>query len=359
MSQRTNNALSKYEKDWSIYWFETIDRLPEKSVFRSKFYDLSLNINITTDILLKYPEKPWDWSSISMNPNITFDFIFANLEKPWDWKELSKNTSIDFENVFTHPELPWCWYSLSSNLSITIEILSDNLEKPWEWTQLTGNNAFTKEDILAHPELPWDYDIFELLFGEPQEYEYTSNEPIRHGYYDEENSDDENEDDDDTPTERPENVESWNLLDWEEASLEKDISIEFVREHITGGWNWNALSYNKTLTFEFVLENIDKKWNWNALSYHKNITMENIQNYPQLPWSWQMVFTNPNLTLEVIEENIHQKYVKIPYDHPLLVSKAIFIREREREDNYRNLELIKKNNSSFPEEMFQLISEYI
>ena len=26
-------------------------------------------------LLLKYPDKPWDWSEISVNPNITMEFI--------------------------------------------------------------------------------------------------------------------------------------------------------------------------------------------------------------------------------------------------------------------------------------------
>ena len=372
MSQRTNKALSKHEKEWSIYWFESIDRLPEKSQFRPKYYDLSGNVNMTTDILQKYPEKPWCWKSLSRNPNITFDFVLSNLDKSWDWQDLSRNESITIDHVLSHSELPWCWIFISSNPNITIETLLDNLEKPWDWSQLTGNYAFTKEQILEHPELPWDSDMLELLFGEPQEYKYKyeyeneneyeyeyeyENNETRHTYYDADAS--EYDAESETPRERSADVENWNLLDWEEASLDKELSIEFVRQHITGSWSWNALSYNKTLTFEFVLENINNPWNWNALSYHKNITMENIQQHPQLPWSWQMVFTNPNLTIEVIQENIHQKYITIPYDHPLKKSKEIYIREREREDNFRNLELIQRYNQTFPAELFGLVSEFL
>ena len=32
-------------------------------------------------LLEKYPEKPWNWSSISSNPNITTKFIKKNIDK--------------------------------------------------------------------------------------------------------------------------------------------------------------------------------------------------------------------------------------------------------------------------------------
>ena len=37
------------------------------------------------------PDKPWDWRAISMNPNITMDIIRENLDRPWDWYWISHN----------------------------------------------------------------------------------------------------------------------------------------------------------------------------------------------------------------------------------------------------------------------------
>jgi hypothetical protein len=37
------------------------------------------------------PDKPWDWYALSINPNITMEIVEANPDKPWDWIGLSQN----------------------------------------------------------------------------------------------------------------------------------------------------------------------------------------------------------------------------------------------------------------------------
>ena len=41
------------------------------------------------------PDEPWDWDGLSMNPNITFEIVTQNLDKPWNMKWLL------IENPFT------------------------------------------------------------------------------------------------------------------------------------------------------------------------------------------------------------------------------------------------------------------
>ena len=36
-------------------------------------------------LLLKFPDKPWNWDYISCNPNITMEMIEAHPNKPWNW----------------------------------------------------------------------------------------------------------------------------------------------------------------------------------------------------------------------------------------------------------------------------------
>ena len=43
-------------------------------------YAVSLNENVTFDIILNNPDKPWNWVNISMNPNITWNIIKDNLD---------------------------------------------------------------------------------------------------------------------------------------------------------------------------------------------------------------------------------------------------------------------------------------
>ena len=47
---------------------------------------------MTIDIVLAYPNKPWDWRYLSANPNITFSDILTHPEQPWNWMCLSRNT---------------------------------------------------------------------------------------------------------------------------------------------------------------------------------------------------------------------------------------------------------------------------
>ena len=39
-------------------------------------------------------DKPWEWGwgGLSRNPNITFDIVLAHPDKPWNWNDLSQNT---------------------------------------------------------------------------------------------------------------------------------------------------------------------------------------------------------------------------------------------------------------------------
>ena len=50
-------------------------------------------------LVLKYPEKPWNWHGISWNPTITMDIISANPLKPWDWDAVSQNQNITLEFI--------------------------------------------------------------------------------------------------------------------------------------------------------------------------------------------------------------------------------------------------------------------
>lgn len=55
----------------------------------SRYFDMITKLN---------PKKQYYWSYISLNPNITWDIIEENLEYPWEWWSLCKNpnVSIDF-----------------------------------------------------------------------------------------------------------------------------------------------------------------------------------------------------------------------------------------------------------------------
>ena len=55
-----------------------------------KFYENEFN-NGFWNMIIKNPEKRWDWNDISKNPNITWDIIKKNPDKDWNWNLISMN----------------------------------------------------------------------------------------------------------------------------------------------------------------------------------------------------------------------------------------------------------------------------
>jgi hypothetical protein len=86
---RTKVFREQVEKEWTEkYW-----KFVKDNIDKPWQWDwLSLNPNITFDMVQSYPDKSWDWDYLSLNPNITFDIVHAHPDKPWNWYYLSRNT---------------------------------------------------------------------------------------------------------------------------------------------------------------------------------------------------------------------------------------------------------------------------
>ena len=55
---------------------------------------------------------------MSSNPALTIDMVLAYPDLPWDWSGVSKNMNIN--NILDHPELKWDWKYVSLNPSVTM-----------------------------------------------------------------------------------------------------------------------------------------------------------------------------------------------------------------------------------------------
>lgn len=80
---------------------------------------------------------PWNWASLSLNPNITWQIVQENPEKPWVYSALSENLNITSEIVQDNLDKPWHWFNLSKNPSITWQLVQDNPKKKWYWRYLS------------------------------------------------------------------------------------------------------------------------------------------------------------------------------------------------------------------------------
>ena len=69
-------------------WFDYIKENPDK---KWNYYSLSLNPNITWEIVQENPDKDWSYDSLSENPNITWEIVKANPDKNWNYGSLCSN----------------------------------------------------------------------------------------------------------------------------------------------------------------------------------------------------------------------------------------------------------------------------
>ena len=138
-------------QEWGMIQFNSVLRSPNKPW---NYRELSLNSNITWEIVEAHPEKPWDYQGLSQNYNITWEIIEAHPEKPWDYFWVSGNPNITWEIIQAHPEVPWDYLQLSHHPNITWEIVEAHPEKPWDYFWVSRNPNITWEIVQAHPEKP-------------------------------------------------------------------------------------------------------------------------------------------------------------------------------------------------------------
>ena len=133
---------------------------------------ISKNPNISIEFIETYTDKPWCWKyGVSDNPNLTMDFIEKFIDKQWDWVEISENLNITMEFIEAYPDKDWDWYSISRNPNITMDIIEKNPDKPWEWAGISINPNLTIKFVEKHK--PWDWFSISL-----NDFGYFNNNPI-------------------------------------------------------------------------------------------------------------------------------------------------------------------------------------
>jgi len=197
-------------------------------------------------LILKYPEKLWDWRTISENPNITWDIIQENQTKPWNWDWISCNPNITWDIIQENPTKPWDWGLISRNPNITWDIIQSNPTKPWNWDWISRNPNITWDIIQANPTKPWNWRCISM---NPNITGISMNPNIT-GTWD--------------------NIKAYNDMGWDEITWNLTISQEFPDEWINNDpvvtklrklrklRKWYAISENPNITLKFIEANSDK-----------------------------------------------------------------------------------------------------
>ncbi len=158
------------------------------------YYGFVSNDYFNLDIVIKYPNKPWDWKKISQNGNLTCSLTKESLreliDKPLDWNYLSGKLQeysktykqyifvLSMDLMMEFPDKPWNYFKLTQQFC-----LSENLgnfkymrkfpNKPWDWKFLTHyvsygyvsefpNKPWNWERMSNYPSLPYDFAVKHL-----------------------------------------------------------------------------------------------------------------------------------------------------------------------------------------------------
>ena len=195
-----NNLYEKFEREWSFHWFDYIKSNPDR--FWHYGY-LSMNPNLSWEIVKSNPDKPWnyrwmcsnpiitwdiiqnnnfkwDYYHLSSNPNITWDIVKNNLDKPWDFEVLSYNDNITIDIINNNKDFDWDYEMLSSNINITWDIVKSNKHIPWDYEELSANPNITLDIIMNNPNKPWDN---EFMFVNPNSSMFRTNNDCVNDYW--------------------------------------------------------------------------------------------------------------------------------------------------------------------------------
>jgi hypothetical protein len=275
------------QKYVTFRYVQDVLNLLDNFCINTGWWHISTRSEITWDIILNNPNKPWDFNGLSQNPNITINIIKDNILKKWNWIHISKNKGITWDAIVNNPELPWNWFTISQNPNITLRIIKENPDKPWNWYFISMNPNITWKIIEDNPDKPWDWNGFsknpnitlKIIKDNPDK-------PLYLHY-----------------TRNANRELHWNL---------STISIiwNFIKKSEFWNWhriwnflksyhykplNWHNLSKHPQITFDIILNNSHKPWNWNGISQNPNITLQNIKDNSDKPWDWFYLSMNPNL----------------------------------------------------------------
>ncbi len=220
----------------SITW-EDSDKLQG---LRGNKYSMSINPNITWDIITANPDYDWNIQAVSKNPNITWEIIAANPDFGWDMISVTINPNITWDIISANPDYEWNIRAFSKKLNITERIVLNNPEIEWDWFWLSGTL-----------DCSWEFLRKNIDCG---------NINPSHGL---------------------------NLL-----SNNRIITWQIIQDNQDVEWNWFVISKHRNITFDIIKANLSAPWHFDMVSKNPNITWEIIVANPTFAWNWKSISRN-------------------------------------------------------------------
>jgi hypothetical protein len=260
-----------------------------------------------------------DWGSLSVNPNLTWDLIKKYINKPWRWADISKHKCITWDIIINNPKIDWNWDNISRNPNITLEIVSNNYNNNWDYSYISSLPYLTVDIIKKYgTRIRWDWSVIYMLNIKKwkdifvkengiikEQIPYTTD---RHW-----------EDIMWNPNIYLNDLmshERWRI--WWKQRSERMIELDVYDDE----WNneWNNISHypdniwlyyyiysNNDILLQCIIDNPLKRWNWVMITKHPSITWEIIVNH-NLLWKWGILFENPNIDIKIVKYNLHRPW---------------------------------------------------
>lgn len=121
--------INNIDRDWNFEYLVmyneniTIDIvINNKKYFNDKCIKLlSKNKSIKWYDIDKYKDQiEWNYKDLSLNPNITIEIVLNNLDKKWCFHRLSSNPNINIDIILQYNQFNWSiyWYSFNPNIQL-------------------------------------------------------------------------------------------------------------------------------------------------------------------------------------------------------------------------------------------------
>lgn len=112
---------------------------------------LGLAPNTLLELLIKYPNEPWDWYHVSCNINITMDDIIAHPELPWNGSGIDVNPNINDQLIDINIMNEESEFSIDPNIMSNFDALRHHTD------EVSFNPYLTCEDVTSRIGLDWNW----------------------------------------------------------------------------------------------------------------------------------------------------------------------------------------------------------
>jgi hypothetical protein len=229
------------------------------------FYYMHLWTYLTLEFVKAHIDESWNWSKLATHKCITPEFILEHHDLPWDPFTVSLNPNLTYETVCALSKYKGLinWGLISKHACITMDHIK-NFNHPWSYYNLSANPNLTFEFVLANPNKNWDISIISMKFASDKTLDTQF---------------------------------SWN---WFYVSCSKNVSAQYILDHLDKPWNWYGVSCNPNITEELLL--LNRPWNMHGLSANLAVSIDLIKRY-KFEWDWEIISSRQDISIELIKAN--------------------------------------------------------